>query len=334
MQKYSKRLGDISPEQFQAALTRLGLGEFVKAEPVSFGLFGQNVFVTSSKGEFVLRGVPHYPWQFPTEQFFTSQLHERTRVPVPYPYLLEPAEDIFGWSFVIMPRLSGLQLQDKAVASKLTLAQRLDVARALAGMLVEVQRLTWECAGKYDVEQKKVQPFEKHYREWVIDCIREKVAESITCNEHTTRSDVEWAERVIANAEPFLQLDYTPCAVLADYGEHNAVVMEVEGNWQVSGVFDLMTAHFGDGHTDLSTSVTVYLAENELLANAFVGEYLRLKGMRPAFVELQQLYMLDLRMSHWRYWQKHNGGIPGQDAALSLEQWARPSVEYWNKFRG
>src|SRR5215208_8330302 len=118
MREYSKRLGRISPEQFQAALTRLGLGEYVKAEPVPFGLFGQNVFLTSTQGEFVLRGVPHYPWQFPTEQFIINQLHERTQVPVPYPYLLEPSEDIFGWSFVLMPRLLGLHLQDKAVVSQ------------------------------------------------------------------------------------------------------------------------------------------------------------------------------------------------------------------------
>jgi hygromycin-B 7''-O-kinase len=60
--EYSKRLGAISPAQFRAALERLGLGDFVRAEAVPFGLFGQNVFVGSTQGEFVLRGVPHYAW--------------------------------------------------------------------------------------------------------------------------------------------------------------------------------------------------------------------------------------------------------------------------------
>jgi len=120
MQEYSKRVGQISPEQFQAALTRLHSGDYIRAELIPFGLFGQNVFLTSTLGEFVFRGAPHYPWQFPTEQFIVDQLHEQTCAPVPHPYLLEPSSDIFGWSFVIMPRMPGLQLQDKAVASQLT----------------------------------------------------------------------------------------------------------------------------------------------------------------------------------------------------------------------
>ena len=64
---YSRRLGEISPHQFQKALDHFDLGMFVQAEPIPFGLFGQNVFVSSTKGEFVLRGNPHFSWQFPTE---------------------------------------------------------------------------------------------------------------------------------------------------------------------------------------------------------------------------------------------------------------------------
>ena len=332
MQEYSKRLGQISPEQFQAALARLNLGDYVRSEVVPFGLFGQNVFLTSTLGEFVFRGAPHYPWQFPTEQFIVNKLHEKTSAPVPYPYLLEPSSDIFGWSFIIMPRMPGLQLQDKVVASQLTANDRLEIACALARMLVEVQTLTWERAGKYDVETSTVKPFEKHYREWIMECIREKVAAAQSYNNHTTESDVEWIESVIAKAIPVLHLAYEPCTVLGDYGEHNTVVMHTDGKWCVTGLFDLMTAHFGDGQADLSLQVTSYLNGNEPLADAFVTEYLRLKPMEPGFVEHQQLYMLDLTLSFWRHWQRNQGGIPGEKESLTFEEWARPSVEYWNKF--
>jgi len=332
MKEYSKRLGRISPEQFQAALVRLDLGDFVKAESVSFGLFGQNVFLTSTRGEYVLRGAPHYPWQFPTEQFIVNQLFERTKAPVPYPYLLEATSDIFGWSFIIMPKMPGIQLQDKDIASQLTATERIEIARALAKMLVEAQKLSWEHDGKYDVETKRVIPFGKHYREWVIACIREKVAAAQMYNEHTTKSDIAWIESVIAKAVPVLHLAYEPCVVLADYGEHNSVVMHANEEWFVSGIFDLMTAHFGDGQADLSLQVTTYLNENEALADAFVTEYLRLKPKQPGFVEHQQLYMLDLMLSFWRHWQRNEGGIPGEEQSLSFEQWARPSVEYWNKY--
>jgi len=51
---------------------------------------------------------PHYPWQFPKERLIARLLHERTRAPVSWPYLLDPSDDIFGWSYALMPRLPGL----------------------------------------------------------------------------------------------------------------------------------------------------------------------------------------------------------------------------------
>ena len=44
---YAQRLGVLAPDQFQAALARFDLGDFVEAAPVSGGLFGQNVFLFS-----------------------------------------------------------------------------------------------------------------------------------------------------------------------------------------------------------------------------------------------------------------------------------------------
>ena len=93
---YSERLGRISDAQFEAVAERLGLGRFLKAEPTTSGLFGQNVFVTTTEGEFVLRGAPHWVkglgekewrredrWQFTKEVFFARQLHEQTQGPGP-----------------------------------------------------------------------------------------------------------------------------------------------------------------------------------------------------------------------------------------------------------
>jgi hygromycin-B 7''-O-kinase len=333
-EEYSKRLGTISPAQFQAALERLGLGNFVRAEAVSFGLFGQNVFVTSTRGTFVLRGVPHYAWQFPTERFFVERMHEQTQVPVPYPYLLEPSADIFGWAFAVMPRMVGVSVLGETVASQLTTKGRLAIARALVRALVEMQALTWDHAGKYDPEVDRVCPFEGGYRAWVVTCIRTKLSKSLGYNDHTTESDVEWVESIIAKAAPAFESPFLPCVVHADFGEHNVVLERKEDGWQVSGVFDWMTAHVGDGGADLSLSVTIYLERDIALADAFVSEYLEHRSMPSGFVELQQLYMLNLKLSFWEYWQREKGRLPEDETgSLSFEQWAAPAIAYWEEYR-
>jgi len=160
---YSQRLGILSDAQFQAALNRFQLGYFISAEPIPFGSFGQNVFVSSTTGEYVLRGQPHFQWQFPTEQFFTHLLHEQTSVPVPWPYRLQPDTEIFGWSFVLMPRMPGLQLADPQVKAALGPAEREGIARALGENLAHMQEAKWSSSGRYNAATHSVEPFDLAY---------------------------------------------------------------------------------------------------------------------------------------------------------------------------
>ncbi|HET9224405.1 MAG TPA: phosphotransferase, partial [Roseiflexaceae bacterium] len=133
----------LAPHQFQAALARFELGDFVEAAPVSKGLFGQNMFITSTQGEYVLRGLPHYSWQFPKERFGAALLHERTQVPVAHPYLLDTSTDIFGWHYLLMPRLQGISPAD----TQLVDAEQVAIARALGRNLAQMQALIWSHAG-------------------------------------------------------------------------------------------------------------------------------------------------------------------------------------------
>ena len=332
IREYSKRLGQISDEQLQAALNCFDLGEFLRAEPIHFGLFGQNMFVTSTAGEFVLRGAPHYDWQFPTEKFFIEQLQANTRVPVPYPYRFNPVPEIFGWAFVIMPKMPGLQLADSQVVASLSMDQRRGVARALAAMLIEIQTLTWEYSGRYDATTQTVQKMPQDYRSWIMQRTRELIAQAQSYNENTTASDVAWVENIIGRTAHARLTPYQPCLVLEDYKEPNVVVMQDETGWQVSGVFDLMSAHFGDGEADLARQVGSYLRETQVLADEFVQTYLQDKIVQPGFSERQQLYMLYDSVIIWSFWQGHAGGLP-EDKTLTLEQWASPFVSYWEEFK-
>ncbi|MEO8970654.1 MAG: aminoglycoside phosphotransferase family protein [Ktedonobacteraceae bacterium] len=248
---YSQRLGVITDEQFQVALERFNLGRFVQAEAIPFGMWGQNVFVSSSEGEYVLRGQPHFEWQFPTEQFYTRFLHERTQVPVPWPYLLDTTTEIFGWSFVLMPRMPGVQIADPQVQKQLQPVERLSIARALGENLAHMQEATWPLCGRYNATTNKVEPFDlAHELAWpfavefdaqlasipptttshserVQACLRHYLASAYECDATAmTPEDIAWVEEYIANAQEALNDELEPCLVMEDYKEGNLVVMQ------------------------------------------------------------------------------------------------------------
>jgi hygromycin-B 7''-O-kinase len=316
----------------QAALDCFNLGKFLSAEPIPFGLFGQNLLITSTIGEFVLRGVPHYDWQFPAEKFFTEQLHTKTRVPVPYPYRFNSSPEIFGWAFMIMPKMPGLQLADSQVVARLSMDERRGVARALAAMLIEIQTLTSEFPGRYNVTTQMIEPMPQDYHSWIVQRIRELITQAQSYNDNTTASDGAWVENIIERTAHASLTPYQPCLVLEDYKEANVVVMKNQNGWQVSGVFDLMTAHFGDGEADLARQVGAYLRETPELADEFVQAYLSNKVIQPGFAERQRLYMLYDSLIIWSFWQGHAGGLP-EDKTLTLERWAGPFVAYWEQFK-
>ena len=331
IREYSNRLGKISDEQLQRALSHFELGTFLHAEPIPFGLFGQNLFVTSTTGEFVLRGCPHYDWQFPTEKFFIEQLHEKTRVPVPHPYLLHPSAEIFGWSFVIMPKMPGLQLADSQVTAGLSMNERRGIARALAAMLVEIQTVTWEHAGRFQIATQVIEPMQQDYRSWIVQRVRELLLQAQGYNANTTAADSAWVENIISKTARACLAPYETCLVLEDYKEPNVVVTQDQTEWRVSGVFDFMSAHFGDGEADLARQTGTYLREKPELADEFVHYYLDHKVVQLGFGKRQQLYMLYDSLLIWSFWQGHAGGLP-EDKTLTLEQWASPFVVYWEKF--
>lgn len=350
IRNYSHRLGMLADEQFQAALDRFGLGTLVKAEPISFGLFGQNVFVTSTSGEYVLRGDPHFPWQFPTERFYAQQLHEHTRVPVPWPYLIDPATDIFGWSYVLMPRMPGLQLADEVVRNALSQDEHKAIVRAIGENLAHMQQLTWPHPGRYDAETNTVRPLELYkelvwphpvrllkdfavstnkqvlFAELVIERIRFMLACSRQYSSDTTEDDIAWVEELIGQSRDALDEPFVPCIVMEDYKRDNLVVTHNNGRWQVSGVFDLMACYVGDGEVDLSRTVAMYRVKEPLLAREFVQAYCYHKPPRPGFLQRFPLYVLLDRAILWDYFQ--STGVLPWGKHVCFRAWAEPYTSF------
>ena len=344
---YSQRLGSITDEQFQAALARFDLGKFLRAEPIPFGNFGQNVFVSSDKGEFVLRGQPHFWWQFPTEQFYTRLLHEQTDVPVPWPYLIDPTTDIFGWSFVLMPRMSGLQLADPNAKAQLKPTERLGIAHALGDNLARMHQITWPFAGRYNADTQQIEPFDLKpelawplpieadpslanvttarisYSHRVKSCLHHNLQHARYCKpDTTTLADIAWVEELLNDADDVLNDEFKPCLLMEDYKEGNLVVTKDGGEtqWRVSGVFDLMECHFGDGEADLARQFCEYLYEDISLAREFLNAYQNRKTLHSGFEKRFRIYMLLDRSILWAFFQSHQ--MCFWDEAWTFRDWA------------
>jgi len=321
--EYSRHLGRIRTEQFQAALDRFGLGSLVRAEPIGSGITRQNCFVSSSAGRYVLRGGPLWPNQFAEERFLAEQVHLHTQVPAPWPYLVDDSTDIFGWSYALMPRLPGLPWPDFWEGRDA--GARLGVARALGRGLALLQELRWPFAGAYDASAGAVVPFPAGCEQRVIPGIRKgfEAARALTPDQ-VGDADLAYVEGVIGRAEPALRVAFEPRFVMPDYKEDNVVLEPTAEGGRVCGVFDL-GGHFGDGEAALARQRAMYLERDPALAAAFVGEYLAARPPRPGFAERLAVYQLNERLEIWE-WARRTG-VARWDPALSLRAWLLPFVE-------
>jgi hypothetical protein len=206
-------------------------------------------------------------WQFPTEQFYARFLHERAHAPVPWPYLIDLTTDIFGWSYALMPRMSGLQLANPQVRELLLPSDRQAIASTLGENFAHMQQAKWPYAGRYQAATSTVEPFELahelawplpvesdpdlaalsptivSYSERVKACLRQQLAKARKLNAAaTTKPDIAWVEDCLAEANDALDDLFEPCLVMQDYKRSNLVVQQQGTAWQVSGVFDLMEA--------------------------------------------------------------------------------------------
>ncbi len=331
---YSARLGAISDAQFAAATQRLGVGDFVRAEPVSTGLFGQNVFLTTTKGAFVLRGAPHWVkgpndaayrpedrWQFRKEAYFVARLHEETQTPAPWPYLVDEASDIFGWPYAIMPRMPGTCFDDHSIREALGPEDQRRVAAALGATLAEMQRLTSLFAGDFDTETIALAPYaggDLAHRIGKMRAMLDSAAHALVPD------DLEWVNAAIDAAEPAGR-DRPNTYVHHDYKLNNLTVMRDGAGWRVSGLFDFHEASFGDGAVDLVRQACGYLDADPALTRAFIGAYRAASTVAPAPAALMRAYVIYDRLVFWDFFTQ-----PAQRASWThgrtFRAWAEPHV--------
>jgi hygromycin-B 7''-O-kinase len=321
---YSERLGALSDAQFETVAARWNLGRFISAEPTTSGLFGQNLFLTTTEGAFVLRGAPHWVkgsgdaewrredrWQFTKEVSFARQLHERTRTPVPWPMVHDQSSDIFGWPYIVMPRMPGICFEERGILKALERDDRRAVAIALGAMLAEMQTLHGPFAGDFDPVTIALVPYPHGDLRHVAEDTTAMVAMAER-NGVMTLEDRAWIDAAAMRALAVSSEDRVNAYVHGDYKLNNLTVAKDAGGWRVSGLFDLHESRFGDGAIDVARQACSYLDTEPALARAFVDAYRSRVPADPAIAERLPLYILNDRLKFWVFFTR-----PGARAAWS-----------------
>ena len=333
---YSERLGAIADEQFAAAAIRLGLGVFVSAGPTRGGLFGQNLFLTTDAGEFVLRGAPHWPggWddpdyqrfgyrhQFTKESFFVNQVKEHTRAPAPWPYLHDESTDIFGWPYVIMPRMPGSVFNERTILKALRPHERNEVAVAAGSLLAELQKLTSSFSGDFDTRTIALTPDENGHQQVMVATMLASAA-GADANGVMTPADMDWIAAVARDARSLGERPNT--FVHGDYKLDNMTVVQTGGRWQIGGVFDFQTARFGDGAFDLVHQTCAYLDTEPALAQVFVDAYRNDSRSDGSIADWIPLCVLKNRVGLWNYFVRRDRS--GWSSGKTFMGWAEPYIE-------
>jgi aminoglycoside phosphotransferase (APT) family kinase protein len=268
-----------------------------------------------------LRGHPH-PGQLEREHYVFGIMHERTRVPAPWPYLVDERTDIFGWPYAIMPRMRGLQLADGDVRKEFTEEDKTAIVAALADCLADLHEPAFDFVGVYDANSHAYAPAGKSYADWFGDWTRWWLDLCRKASANTTDGDVAWVESILVDAHEALARPFPPALVHTDFKEGNAVAerCEVE-RWCITGIFDVAETYLGDGEYDLARAYCEYLPRHPDLAGVYLHRYLMRRPPRPGFRERFRHYLLHDRLILWEYGQRI--GIwfrPGQP----LREWAEP----------
>ena len=274
---YAARLGHLAPDQLQAAVDRFELGELLATREILTGNFGQNVHLVTTTGEYVFRGNPFFDWQLPKEREVARILHERTTLPVPWPYYHEPSTGLFGWDYAIMPRLPGEMVNDAPAPDQVALAGTL--GEALAGL----QEATFYRAMEFELGAGGFVPLAGGEREHLSRRIDHNLALSIAASDRTSDADAAWVRSLLQEAEAAPTNWEPSCLVHGDFTINNVVAARGSDGWRITGVFDFMTARIGSFEADLCRHFALHHERLPAAATAFLDSYFQCRPARPGY---------------------------------------------------
>lgn len=298
--RYSERLGLIEPEQLQEAAASFGIGEVLDASAPVEGLFGQNIFLETTEGSYVLRGHPHGHVQLTKERCVAAFLDERSSLPVPWPYEICDDTSLFGWTYALMPRLPGTSGGTMWAAASPD--ERVELAAASGEALAMLQEATSPTFGPYDAQLDAFIPMDD-FGEWWRH--RFEHWRGLCRAVHALSTEAErYIDDLLERHCGALDVPFTPVLVHHDFKPGN-LNFEPDGDTFVAtGVFDLMEAYLADPEEDISRMLWSVQTYDE--RHAFIDAYLEGGEWRPGYEDRAVLYALADWIVIWEY-GKRNG---------------------------
>lgn len=322
----TNRIGVLSNKQIQKMLDRFNLGNLISFQETSNGVGKQTMFVSSDLGEYVLKGNPLYEGQFLEEKFYVENLNKLTNLPVSYPYIVDERDDIFGWTYAIMPRLPGRHMNDQDLKNKMNKEEQIKIVELLVNSLCELHQWRVEQYGEFDPKNQGIRPFDSTYKTWLYHRIRYWLEDAKNYSVITSK-DIEWVEDLLLTCEEAFDILHSPTFVMGDFKADNVLVQQSTEDWILSGIFDFTTGYFGDGIADLPKIVTMYMEDgDEKLAKHFITEYFNRSEAKEAFKERFKVHMLHQRVLDWGCAKAIDNVT--WDNNLSFSEWAERYTEF------
>lgn len=296
----SNRLGILNDGQLQAMLDRFELGKLISSEKTANGAMGQTMFVSSTAGDFVLKGNPLYDGQLLEEKFFIESIYKRTKVPVPMPYIIDQSGEIFGWSYALMPRLPGEHLNSNYFKDNLSKDEKFTVAELIAKTLSEFHTWTVTDFGDLNTEHFTVAPFKDSYKQWLFKRIMFWLEDAKKYSKITAR-DMHWVEDLFEQSNEAFEKFITPTFIMGDFKPGNFLIHSKENKWEIGGVFDFTNSYFADPITDLMKMVIYYIdADDSDVAGHLIKVYCReLAEEKETIIKRMKVHMLHQRVLDW-----------------------------------
>lgn len=295
---YSERLGVIDGAQLQAVADRFELGRVTAAEPAAEGLFGQIVLITTTEGEYAMRGSPHGHGHLTKERHVARLIHDRSSLAAPWPYQICADTELFGWTYAVMPRLPGSNGWELWNAPD---QQRIAIAATCGDALGQLHQVDSPFFGPYDDQADAFTALDD-YPGWVLQRL-DHWRDACRAVDALPPDAERYIDRLIEECIDAVADPFDAVLVHHDFSPGNLNLQQTGDRVVATGVFDLFEAYFGDGEEDLVHMFRVGRTGEQ--RRAFLDAYTTHRPLRPGAARRLALYALADWLIVWEYGKRN-----------------------------